>query len=72
QDYISEQVTITDQLTEAKEDILFDPQTSGGLLISVAADKVDELVAKLEAQGVTSVAVIGQIEAGSAQIEVGE
>ncbi|MGM0472139.1 MAG: selenide, water dikinase SelD, partial [Bacillota bacterium] len=33
QDYISEQVTITDQLTEAKEDILFDPQTSGGLLI---------------------------------------
>jgi selenide,water dikinase len=52
-------------------DILFDPQTSGGLLISVPAGKADRLLAALEANGVATHAVIGRIEDGvSGIIEV--
>jgi selenide,water dikinase len=43
--------------------ILCDPQTSGGLLMAVAADKADALVAALEARGVMR-AVVGRARAG--------
>lgn len=38
-------------------DILSDPQTSGGLLISVSRDKADALVSKLNSYGVQSTAI---------------
>lgn len=41
--------------------VLFDPQTSGGLLIAVAADRLDALLAALEKRGVQTRAVIGWI-----------
>ena len=43
--------------------ILADAQTSGGLLISVAASRTLELVAALEAEGTPVSAVIGDIVA---------
>ena len=39
-----------------------DPQTSGGLLAAVSADKLDAVVAGLEARGVPSW-LVGQVEA---------
>ena len=46
--------------------LLCDAQTSGGLMISVAADKKDILVGEFEAAGVDTRAVIGEIvEAGT-------
>ncbi len=44
-------------------DILFDPQTSGGLLISVALERAEELVADLMAKGIDQAAVIGSVVA---------
>ncbi len=44
-------------------DILFDPQTSGGLLISVAGERTEELVADLMAKGIGQAAVIGSVVA---------
>jgi selenide,water dikinase len=44
-------------------DILFDPQTSGGLLISVAGERAEELVADLMAKGIDQAAVIGSVVA---------
>ena len=44
-------------------DILFDPQTSGGLLISVAGERAEELVAALMAKGIDQAAVIGSVVA---------
>lgn len=46
-------------------EILFDPQTSGGLLISVPGEKGDLLLATLEAKGVGTRAVIGKVEEGT-------
>ena len=41
--------------------ILFDPQTSGGLLISVAAEEADALAAALRGSGHDAAAVIGEV-----------
>ena len=49
--------------------VLFDPQTSGGLLIAVAASHVDALLRELE-QRDTLGAVIGQVAAGPPQLQL--
>lgn len=46
---------------EYRMEFFYDPQTSGGLLISVPAEKADELVRKLLAAGALCAAVIGEI-----------
>ncbi|MDY6862084.1 MAG: selenide, water dikinase SelD, partial [Thermodesulfobacteriota bacterium] len=42
-------------------DILFDPQTSGGLLISVPEKKADKLLDRLKREGIKDAAVIGEV-----------
>ena len=42
-------------------DILFDPQTSGGLLICVSPKKADEIVQKIKESGIENAIVIGEI-----------
>lgn len=43
------------------QDILFDPQTSGGLLICVDRKNADELLKKLREKGMDSAAIIGDV-----------
>jgi selenide,water dikinase len=45
------------------QDLLFDPQTSGGLLIAVAGGEAVRLVAALKAKGVDSAAIVGEVVA---------
>ena len=59
----------TGDLDEAARVVLFDAQTSGGLLIAVDPLKVDALTSALEGRGVTA-AVIGAIGTGTGRIEV--
>jgi len=47
--------------------LLADAQTSGGLLIAVAPERLDALLAALERQGVAVRAVVGRLEAASAE-----
>ena len=42
-------------------DILFDPQTSGGLFISVGAAKTDELLSRLHDAGVIEATIVGEV-----------
>ena len=53
-------VGYNDGVSEELRTILFDPQTAGGLLISVAADDADRLVSTLSSAGV-SAAQIGEV-----------
>ena len=43
------------------QDILFDPQTSGGLLICVDRESADELLEKLREKGMANAAIIGEV-----------
>lgn len=62
-DYRKAVTEIDPAINEFLADILFDPQTSGGLLISVKAEKVGILLEKLHTAGVTTAAVIGEVTA---------
>ncbi|MCV5978323.1 AIR synthase-related protein, partial [Escherichia coli] len=43
---------------------LYDPQTSGGLLISVPAERADDLLAALKSRDVEWAAPIGEVTSG--------
>lgn len=43
------------------QDILFDPQTSGGLLISVEKKKAEDLARRLREKGIENASVIGEV-----------
>jgi selenide,water dikinase len=51
--------------------VLCDAQTSGGLLISVSADKVDTLLNGLHGIGLADSAIVGEIvESGGFSLEI--
>jgi selenide,water dikinase len=51
--------------------LLYDSQTSGGLLVSVPAGSAGSYVETLKAQGVESASIIGEVlEAGKKRIEL--
>ena len=60
-EYLDECVTWSDGLPEDLWKILYDPQTSGGLLLSVPQAKADELVRALHGKGVTDAVIVGKI-----------
>ncbi len=60
--YIEGKYYIESSVPENLADIAFDPQTSGGLLISVRQDKVQTLMDTLKAKGVKWAAVIGSVQ----------
>jgi selenide,water dikinase len=53
------------KLSAAQEELLFDPQTSGGLLLAVAENQAEALLRDLRAAGIASAAVIGRAVADS-------
>jgi len=62
-DFRINMVTIEKAVPAYLADILFDPQTSGGLLIAVSAEKADGLLARMHQEGIPEAAVIGEVVA---------
>ena len=56
-------VEYREAISEELRDILYDPQTSGGLLFAVAGDKRDALLKKFEQRGANAF-VVGRVEEG--------
>jgi selenide,water dikinase len=50
--------------------LLCDPQTSGGLLIAVAADRAQDVVQRCRAAGYGQAAIIGTMAEGEAAVTV--
>ena len=63
-------VSLPDGFAKTAQDLLTDPQTSGGLLASCDAASVDEVLRIFREQGFAQAAVIGRIEAGPARLTV--
>lgn len=58
--HLSDKVRVEGDVTEDFLEVLFDSQTSGGLLIAIPADRTDALLSKLEEKGVRDAAVVGE------------
>ena len=65
-----ERLRFSAQLRRAQEEILFDPQTSGGLLAALPEAQAGAYVRDLRAAGAVQAAIIGHAEAGDAGIVV--
>jgi len=61
QEFLADSVQISANIPVELAGILFDPQTSGGLLISVEDRKADLLLSKLHTAGVKEAAIIGEV-----------
>jgi selenide,water dikinase len=60
--YLRDEVSWDKSLTPLQQLVLFDAQTSGGLLIAAPEDVAPALVAKLEEVGTLASAIIGRVE----------
>ncbi len=67
--YYETWVRFDDTVREFERNLLYDPQTSGGLLIAVAADKADALCETLRAGGDAAV-IVGDVIEGQGGIVV--
>jgi selenide, water dikinase len=63
QDLLQNLVELPANFDERLHRIIFDSETSGGLLMSVAPDKADALLQDLKASGVTGAVEVGFVEA---------
>lgn len=63
QEFRSTMVEVSDRLPDYALNILFDPQTSGGLFIAVNPAKSDLLLSRLRRAGVVDAAIVGEVVA---------
>ena len=59
--YLADKVQVASAVPQDVNEVAFDPQTSGGLLIAVPAHEVEGLTRDLLAEGVLAAAVIGEV-----------
>jgi selenide,water dikinase len=63
-------VDLTADLPDWRRDLLTDPQTSGGLLIAVAADQAEALLDLARTEGFDRAALVGRVVDGPARVRV--
>jgi selenide,water dikinase len=59
--HLADRLRLTEGIDAQRVDYVFDPQTSGGLLIAIAPDRADHLVSELRARGAQAAAVLGRV-----------
>lgn len=69
-DSYGEAVDGAETLSRSTRDLLTDPQTSGGLLIAVAAPEAESLLAMVRADGFDQAAVVGRVVDGPSRVRV--
>ncbi len=65
-----EHIQLASTVTDAQKALLTDPQTSGGLLVSCAADAVQQVLKVFADSGFGDAAVIGRMKAGAPKVFV--
>lgn len=59
--HASKDVEVVGDINEAVKDVFYDPQTAGGLLVSVRADLAEELAEDMKDNGSIEAKIIGQV-----------
>ncbi len=65
-----DRVSLPDGLAEWRRNLLYDPQTSGGLILTVEADAAEDLLGLFHGRDYADARIIGQLEPGEAHITV--
>jgi len=60
-DYLSVKCNFSDEVKQIYKDIIFDPQTSGGLLISLSESEAQHLLNELKSSGVDQSSLLGKV-----------
>jgi selenide,water dikinase len=60
-EYLDGQIQLDDRISDDLVRILYDPQTSGGLLISISSEIAEEFVNALQSEGVTAAKIVGRV-----------
>ncbi len=68
--HVGRHVKFDEDISFAMQEVMFDPQSSGGLLIVLPADQVDDLLRDIRALGVPSAIVGEMMEPGDREIYV--
>ena len=63
-------IALPDAMPDWQRHILCDPQTSGGLLVSVAQDRAKGVLATIKEAGYPQAAIIGKVENGNGKLIV--
>jgi selenide,water dikinase len=63
-------VRLPDNFPDWQRNLLVDPQTSGGLLISCAADRAQDILATIHRAGYAAAQIVGHTEAGPGEVRV--
>ena len=69
-DYCSKALSISSEIPDDEKMLLFDAQTSGGLLISIGEDKALSLVETIKKAGHEHVSIIGKVSSGRPHVEI--
>jgi len=62
-EYVKDEIVFEGRVSPALEMLLYDPQTSGGLLVAIPRKKAVRYLAALKRRRVDSAAIIGEVEA---------
>ena len=65
-----EAIRLPDDLPDWQRNLLVDPQTSGGLLISCAADRAGSLLETIRGAGYGAARIVGHTETGPSEVRV--
>lgn len=68
-EFVGEAASFSADVPLAMQDLLFDPQTSGGLLAAIPPEQTDRVLAALAEAGVSS-SCIGTVSANSRQLQI--
>ncbi len=65
---VGDALTLPDGLELERATVLWDPQTSGGMLMAVPADRADGFIERLRAEGVEAAVAIGEVFASKTPV----
>lgn len=69
-EFIRNSVAVAASVDRWTEELLFDPQTSGGLLVAVHPDDAERLLGRLREAGLENAAVIGEVKPAEGDLRV--